>query len=276
MKYSSSEYPSHKKINNKKEMNTNDKYKAKVKIPNYSTPLQNTSNSYNRFDTPSKNPINKFSSSPANSSPRRPLPMNDCKQSPTQNNSTYYSNWNDGTQNQHNNYEDSTFKGPVGVPMMPLYGYDNYDDAEKDWAYFRQLHPSTAKRVLQEVDKECDKLEYDGSCMFDEYPDRIYLGKIVERIYVIIKDEIEEPVLYSKSLEKSSNFPQDDDEFQDCEPKKTSSNKDKVVEIKQYNRNSNRRRPLRSNNWLRDFVEILLYQEIINRRRRYRSRRRWF
>ena len=233
MNFSSSERPSHTKINNKKTSNANDKHKAKVKIPNYTTPVQNTSKSNYR----------SISSSPSNIA---------------------------------SSHGDSTYKGPVGVPMMPLYGYDNYDDAEKDWAYFRQLHPSTAKRVLQEVDKECDKLEYDGSCMFDEYPDRIYLGKIVERIYVIIKDEIEEPVLYSKSLEKSSNFPQDDDEFQDCEPKKTSSNKDKVVEIKQYNRNSNRRRPLRSNNWLRDFVEILLYQEIINRRRRYRSRRRWF
>lgn len=234
MNFSSSERPSHTKINNKKTSNTNDKHKAKVKIPNYTTPVQNTSKSNYR----------SISSSPSNIA---------------------------------SSHGDSTYKGPVGVPMMPLYGYDNYDDAEKDWAYFRQLHPGISKRVLKEVDVECDKLEYDGSCMFDEYPDRVYLGKIVDRIYINIKGEIEEPVLYGESLKKSSNYDEDYDEVHDCESKRTSSSKDKIIKINQYNRGGgNRRPPVRSNNWLKDLVEILLYQEMINRRRRYRSRRRWF
>ena len=59
-----------------------------------------------------------------------------------------------------------------GVPMYPLYGYDNMEDFERDLEYFKQLYPSTVRYIQNEVDNECDKLEYDGSVMFDEYPDR--------------------------------------------------------------------------------------------------------
>jgi hypothetical protein len=33
------------------------------------------------------------------------------------------------------------------------------------------------------VEEECDKMEYEGSLMFDEYPDRLMLEQIVKRIY---------------------------------------------------------------------------------------------
>lgn len=142
-----------------------------------------------------------------------------------------------------------------------LNGYDNLEDSEKDWGYFRQMYPNTAQRIFREIDEECDKLEYDGSYMFDEYPDKVYLGRIVNQIYKKMQDVIEEPIVYTEDIKPSH----------DC--------KKEEIEVEMKASTSTRmrsRNPVRSNNWLRDLIEILLYQELLNRRRRYRSRRRWF
>jgi len=126
---------------------------------------------------------------------------------------------------------------PMGIPLYPLYGYDNCEDMEKDMNYFTRLYPNTARRILNEVNDECDKLEYDGSVMFDEYPDRVTLDRIVDRIYERVKD-----------MEEAS-----------------------MAEAKNVYYTQRRRQSL-----LRDLVSIILLNEFINRRRRYRRRRRWF
>ena len=59
------------------------------------------------------------------------------------------------------------YNTPMGVPLYPLYGYDNCEDLDRDMKYMKQIYPNTAKRIQREIDNECDKLEYDGSIMFD-------------------------------------------------------------------------------------------------------------
>jgi hypothetical protein len=81
-------------------------------------------------------------------------------------------------------------------------------------------------------------MEYDGSLMFDEYPDKVSLDRIIDRIYDRVKDMDEEPHAEIQSL---YFYP-----------------------------------PMRSNNHLRDIVTLLLLGELFHRRRRHRSRRRWF
>lgn len=149
---------------------------------------------------------------------------------------------------------------PLGVPMMPLYGYDNSEDADKDLDYMRQMYPITAKKMLASIEEECDKLEYDGSCMFDEYPDRVYLSRIVDKIYAKCVD-LNEASVSSESL-STINRPVSDEVYLQT-PTKNSSNKESYVDVN-------------GKNWLRDMTEILLYNEMLNRRRRYRSRKRWF
>jgi hypothetical protein len=127
---------------------------------------------------------------------------------------------------------------PMGIPLLPLYGYDNAADMDRDIEYMKQLYPETARKLQFEIDNECDKLEYDGSAMFDEYPDRTFIDRIVDRIYDKMKDE--------------------DDEAQ--------------VEMQNMYGHSSRRRGSR----YRDLITLLLLGEIFNRRRRFRSRRNWF
>ncbi len=132
----------------------------------------------------------------------------------------------------------NTYNVPMGIPLFPLYGYDNSADLDRDVEYMKQLYPKTARIIQKEIDNECDKMEYDGSMMFDEYPDREHLDKLIDHIYDRIKQMEEEPQVEMNSL---YFYP-----------------------------------PRRNTNYLRDIVSLLLLSEIFNRRRRYRSRRRWF
>lgn len=54
---------------------------------------------------------------------------------------------------------------------------------EKDCRRLQEMYPRRAKRIQNLVSRECDKMEYEGSMMFDEYPDRFMLRLLCRNIY---------------------------------------------------------------------------------------------
>lgn len=133
----------------------------------------------------------------------------------------------------------------------PFYRNGDYNlerDAERDVEYLKELYPKTCKKLLLEIEEECDKLEYEGSCMFDEYPDRVCLDRIIDTIYNRVKDREE----FKAGLEATTKA------YDQME----------ASQVSYY--------PTRCCNWLHDMIELMLFHEFYNRRRRYRKRRRWF
>lgn len=61
----------------------------------------------------------------------------------------------------------------MAYPVPLLYNDDR--NARRDYDYMKSIYPDTAKRVLPYMEEECDRMEYDGSMMYDEYPDRLQL-----------------------------------------------------------------------------------------------------
>ena len=51
----------------------------------------------------------------------------------------------------------------------------------QDFAYFKSLYPAACKQMQLCVEAVCDELEYEGSPIYDEYPDRIFLEKLTKR-----------------------------------------------------------------------------------------------
>lgn len=152
---------------------------------------------------------------------------------------------------------------PAGVPMFPLYGYDNSEDLDNDMDYLKSMYPSKAKSIQKEVEEECDKLEYDGSCMFDAYPDKVHLSMIVNTIYNRLADLDQDNMAMSvenQNLQRRYPFRPDLCPHGRCPS---------PGPICDFDCNG---RP----NWMRSLIEIMLYNEMFNRRRRYRSRKRWF
>ena len=75
------------------------------------------------------------------------------------------------------------------VPML----YDDERNARRDYDYMKSIYPDAAKRVLPYIEEECDRMEYDGSMMYDEYPDRLQLRLMCRRIYDKAEKEENDP-----------------------------------------------------------------------------------
>lgn len=116
------------------------------------------------------------------------------------------------------------FPGPALIPgMSPILGAGKLMEFEDDIQYMKQLYPGMCKKILQNIEERCDRLEYEGSILFDSYPDKVTLERMAKEILAASQDE---------SIATTEN--------------------------------------------LLALTTILLYQEILYRRARYRSRKRLY
>ena len=53
---------------------------------------------------------------------------------------------------------------------------------ERDMQRMAELYPPAARRLWPQVEDTCDRWEYDGSAMYAQYPDRIWIHREAERI----------------------------------------------------------------------------------------------
>ena len=60
--------------------------------------------------------------------------------------------------------------------------YDDERIERRDFEYMKSMYPDTAKRALPFVEDECDRMEYEGSMLYDEYPDKLQLRLMRGRI----------------------------------------------------------------------------------------------
>lgn len=128
-------------------------------------------------------------------------------------------------------------------PMQNLYMTEL--EYQKDMERMKELYPAEVRRVQELVDEECDKMEYEGSLMFDEYPDRLMLRRICSRICAKLEDNVEATQMQGRRMPP----PRPERPMPPPPPR---------------------------NNGLANLVEVLLYNEMYNRRCRYRRCRHWW
>ncbi len=117
-------------------------------------------------------------------------------------------------------------------PMPFIYDDERLD--RRDYEYMRSLYPDVAKRVLPYVEEECDRCDEPYSMIYDEYPDQLQLRLMSRRIYDKVKAN--ERLLGENDGADAAGG----------------------VEGQQF-------RPARKD-WLRDLIDVMLYQEIYKRR----------
>lgn len=110
---------------------------------------------------------------------------------------------------------------------LPMY-YQEEDTIIRDLEYLQQMYPTEAKRYQKVIASILDKLDYEGSMIYDEYPDRWQLYKLSMEILDRIKRE----------------------ELQNGE---ASSNSEKEMSAEKWE-------------WIGDMIQILLFYEIYKRR----------
>ena len=151
------------------------------------------------------------------------------------------------------------------VYPMPL-AYDDEKIERRDFEYMKSLYPDVAKKLLPYVEDECDRMEYDCSMMYDEYPDKLQLRMMGSRVYDKVKSdksflnllipeeqndraaaqetEMSEQAVYAPGRPPQGNRP----------PKPGRPPFD--------NRPGGKGNP----DWLRDLIDVILYQELYRRR----------
>lgn len=116
---------------------------------------------------------------------------------------------------------------------LPMF-YQEEDSIIRDLEYLQQMYPAEAKRYQKLIAEILDRLDYEGSMIYDEYPDRWQLYKLSMDILERLKREEQ---MTNENGENSESMNTSDEKWE----------------------------------WVGDMVQILLFYEIY--KRRHNSRR---
>lgn len=78
---------------------------------------------------------------------------------------------------------------PFYMAYPYTYGYEEQTRRMQDLEYMQQLYPQEAKNILKKVIYHIDPMDYKGSFIYDEFPDRLQLYKVVASILTEMKKE---------------------------------------------------------------------------------------
>ena len=83
---------------------------------------------------------------------------------------------------------------------MPLF-YEEENTVMRDLEYLQEMYPAEARRYHQKISRILDRFDYDGSVIYDEYPDRMTIYKMAQDIMAVIdREEAEEERPISKEM----------------------------------------------------------------------------
>ena len=71
---------------------------------------------------------------------------------------------------------------------MPMQ-YDDERMERRDFEYMKSMYPIAVKRLLPYVEEECDRMSYEGSMIYDEYPDQLQIYMMCNRICDRVRKE---------------------------------------------------------------------------------------
>lgn len=74
---------------------------------------------------------------------------------------------------------------------LPLY-YQPEDSVTRDLEYLQQMYPSQAKKYQKMIAETLDHIDYEGSMIYDEYPDKWQIYRLTQMIVEKIRKSDEE------------------------------------------------------------------------------------
>lgn len=75
---------------------------------------------------------------------------------------------------------------------LPMY-YQEEDSIIRDLEYLQQMYPAEAKRYQKMISSILDRLDYEGSMIYDEYPDKCSIGALTSSMLRVLQNEEEDP-----------------------------------------------------------------------------------
>lgn len=89
-----------------------------------------------------------------------------------------------------------SFPGNIPLPFYMTYPsylrQEKESDILKDLEYLQQTYPGEVKRYQRRVAEILDKIDYEGSMIYDEYPDRYTIERMAKTVVAVLKREEEQ------------------------------------------------------------------------------------
>ena len=165
----------------------------------------------------------------------------------------------------------------MAYPMQHLYVMEM--EYEKDLERMKELYPREVQRLQQLIERRCDQMEYDGSRMYDENPDRMMLEEEVRRI---LEQFLRENPQYGNMKPGIPPRPEDmpprpgmPPRPEDMPPRPNMPPRPAIPMPLSAEELSAQHRE-QEHPWLRSLIGILFHDEIYRRRCRHRRCRRWW
>lgn len=64
---------------------------------------------------------------------------------------------------------------------LPMY-YQQEDSVTRDLEYLQQMYPTAAKKYQKIIAEILDRIDYEGSMIYDEYPDRWQIYRLTQLV----------------------------------------------------------------------------------------------
>ena len=132
----------------------------------------------------------------------------------------------------------------------------------EDMEYLQQMYPTYAKRYQSVISSVVDKMDYESSFIYDQYPDKLSIQRMVESVMVVIKAD-EENRANNANASDSAMRMENGGEAQDGENATVTA--DVLTERAPWSEKEA---------WIRELVTVLMYNEILARRKR-RQKKYW-
>lgn len=88
-----------------------------------------------------------------------------------------------------------------GTFLNPLF-YEEERVQENEFLKMRGYYPEIADQIQEEAEKECAILDYEGSRIYDEYPDRLMLKELAAGIRKRMESEQQDKYKESRYLDE--------------------------------------------------------------------------
>ncbi len=150
---------------------------------------------------------------------------------------------------------------PYGYPADPYLMQMDRDEWEernqqeaRDLEYWQQMYPEKIRKIQEYVTEQCDRVDYDDSFMYDEYPDQVAVRNLCRKI----QDRMREDKLFQDDWEES--------------PEQSAAQEDGEADFLEMNQRmmgpgpARPPKPNRPGSWLGEIVSILLFDELHRRR----------
>lgn len=150
-------------------------------------------------------------------------------------------------------------KMPYYMAYPMPFSYDDERTERMDFEYMKSMYPDTAKRILPYVEEECDRMEYENSMVYDQCPDKLQLRLMCRRVYDNVRKH--ERMFFGDEEDAGLSGLDGDQE----------TGISGTAREREHDRDGRSKSPS-----LRDFIEVMLYQELYKRRCDHRRRCRRF